>query len=179
MLRSRRELVANVSHELRTPVATMRAMLEATLDHWQDASSETLRHELEVMQGEVQRLQTLIDDLFALSQAQVAHGRLNCQPTDVAPIVQQMVDAVASLAWQSGRVHVVAELPDDLPQADVDGTRRLAEGVTTPVVASGGIARLQDVEGLATLPIAGMIIGGALYEGTIDLREAIDLVRRA
>jgi signal transduction histidine kinase len=123
LLRSRRELVANVSHELRTPVATMRAMLESTLNHWPDTPPQTLQHELGVMQGEMERLQTLIDDLFTLSQAQVERLTLNCQPTDIVPIVQQVVDAVAPLAWQSGRVQVVAELPADLPQANVDGTR--------------------------------------------------------
>ncbi|MBN1935092.1 MAG: HAMP domain-containing histidine kinase [Anaerolineae bacterium] len=133
LLEGRRELVANVSHELRTPVATMRALLESTLLHWQDlhwqdlheqdAPSPTLRHELEVMQGEIERLQTLIDDLFTLSQAEVEHLTLNCRPTDAAPIVRQMVEAIAPLAWQSGRVQVIAELPAALPPAHVDGTR--------------------------------------------------------
>jgi signal transduction histidine kinase len=123
LLQSRRELVANVSHELRTPVATMRALLESTLNHRQDTAPQALQHELEVMRGEVERLQTLIGDLFTLSQAQVGHLQLDCQPTDVAPIVQQVVDAVAPLAWQSGRVQVTAELPTDLPRANVDGTR--------------------------------------------------------
>jgi signal transduction histidine kinase len=129
LLESRRALVANVSHELRTPVATMRALLEPTLLHWQEdlhrqnVPALTLQHELEVMQGEVERLQTLIDDLFTLSQTEVEHLSLNCQPTDVAPIVRQMVEAMAPLAWQSGRVQVIAELPENLPQAEVDGAR--------------------------------------------------------
>ncbi|MBN1584629.1 MAG: HAMP domain-containing protein, partial [Anaerolineae bacterium] len=71
LLESRRELVVNVSHELRTPVATMRAMLESTLAHWQDDPPPTLQHDLEAMQGEVERLQRLIDDLFTLSQTEI------------------------------------------------------------------------------------------------------------
>ncbi len=126
LLKGRRELVANVSHELRTPVATIYAMLESMLRRSETASMHeqtASMHDLQVIKGEIERLKTLIDDLFTLSQAEVEHLALNCQPTDIAPVVKQMVDAVAPLAWQSGRVQVIAELPDDLPRAEVDGTR--------------------------------------------------------
>ncbi len=56
---------------------------------------------------------------------------------------------------------------------NIEATRRLAEATSIPVVASGGVSQLSDVEALARLPIAGMIIGRALYEGTIDLKAAI------
>ena len=62
---------------------------------------------------------------------------------------------------------------------DVDGTRRLAETLATPVIASGGVAAIDDVRRLADLPIAGMIIGRALYESAIALPEAIRIARAA
>ena len=58
---------------------------------------------------------------------------------------------------------------------NIEATRRLAEATSVPVVASGGVTQLSDVEALARLPIAGMIIGRALYEGTIDLAAAIEV----
>ncbi len=42
-----------------------------------------------------------------------------------------------------------------------------------PVVASGGVTTIGDVARLAAIPMAGCIIGRALYEGTITLAEAI------
>ena len=42
-----------------------------------------------------------------------------------------------------------------------------------PVVASGGVTTVADVARLAAIPMAGCIIGRALYEGTITLAEAI------
>jgi phosphoribosylformimino-5-aminoimidazole carboxamide ribotide isomerase len=42
-----------------------------------------------------------------------------------------------------------------------------------PVVASGGVTTVADVVRLAAIPMAGCIIGRALYEGTITLAEAI------
>jgi signal transduction histidine kinase len=123
LLQSRRELVASVSHELRTPIATMRATLESVLSGQQEALPASLQHDLTVVEDEILRLQRLIDDLFTLSQVEVEGLALKCAPTDLAPVVQRMVDSLAPLAWNSGRVEVVAELAADLPQACVDKAR--------------------------------------------------------
>ncbi len=122
LLQSRRELVASVSHELRTPVATVRATLESVL-HKQADLSASLWHDLEVMENETLRLQRLIDDLFTLSQAEVEKLTLDCQSTAVPPVVRQIVEAMAPLAWNAGRVEVVTELPDDLPAICIDKIR--------------------------------------------------------
>ena len=49
----------------------------------------------------------------------------------------------------------------------------MAAAVRTPVIASGGVGELTDLERLATLPIAGCIVGRALYEGRFSLADAI------
>lgn len=58
---------------------------------------------------------------------------------------------------------------------DVQGTAALADMTTTPIIASGGVRHLEDVQDLAdvTPPLGGAIIGRALYEGDIDLRAAV------
>jgi signal transduction histidine kinase len=123
LLASRRQLVASVSHELRTPVATVRAMLESMLYRQQGALAPVLQHDLQVMQGEIERLQHLIDDLFALSQAEAGQLTLDLGCVDILPLVQRIVDAVAPLAWEGSRVQVVAELPETLPPARIDPSR--------------------------------------------------------
>ena len=45
--------------------------------------------------------------------------------------------------------------------------------VDLPVVASGGVTTAEDVARLAAIPMAGCIIGRALYEGTITLSDAL------
>lgn len=59
------------------------------------------------------------------------------------------------------------------PGVDVAGTRRLAEATGLSVIASGGVASLDDVRRVRAAGLAGVIIGRALYEGQIDLREAL------
>ncbi len=59
---------------------------------------------------------------------------------------------------------------------NVQATEALARAVSMPVIASGGVASLADLQALgATGVIAGAITGRALYEGAIDLAEALAL----
>lgn len=61
---------------------------------------------------------------------------------------------------------------------NVDSTRALAEAVSIPIIASGGVSSLKDLEELkATGVIAGAISGRALYDGEIDLGEALSLLK--
>ena len=98
---------------------------------------------------------------------------------------------IATEGWldvSSVAATTLAEQFDDLPLAGVvytdiarDGmlegpnlaaTEALAVRLKTPVIASGGVGSLRDVERLAALPIAACIVGRALYEGRFRLSEA-------
>jgi phosphoribosylformimino-5-aminoimidazole carboxamide ribotide isomerase len=56
-------------------------------------------------------------------------------------------------------------------------TRLLAEAGDVPVIASGGVGNIEHVRQLTELPVWGAIVGRSLYEGTLDLREAIKVAR--
>jgi len=61
---------------------------------------------------------------------------------------------------------------------NLDATLELAEAVSIPVVASGGVSSIEDIKNLLPLEtagVSGVIIGKALYSGKLDLREALDL----
>ena len=65
---------------------------------------------------------------------------------------------------------------------NVPMTLALAEAVSIPVIASGGLASIEDVERLLQPDcalLAGAITGRALYDGRIDPREALALIRQA
>ncbi|MHC4426050.1 MAG: 1-(5-phosphoribosyl)-5-[(5-phosphoribosylamino)methylideneamino]imidazole-4-carboxamide isomerase [Planctomycetota bacterium] len=53
-------------------------------------------------------------------------------------------------------------------------TRALVEAVDVPVVASGGVNTVEDIEKLAEFNPAAAIIGRSLYEGTLRLADAIE-----
>jgi phosphoribosylformimino-5-aminoimidazole carboxamide ribotide isomerase len=65
---------------------------------------------------------------------------------------------------------------------NIEATRNLAESISVPVIASGGISGIGDVERILSLErygVTGMIIGRALYEGTLSLAGAIKIVKEA
>lgn len=60
-----------------------------------------------------------------------------------------------------------------------EALRELAEGISIPVVASGGISSVTDLLGLLSLEmlgVTGAIVGRALYTGNVDLKEALQAV---
>ncbi|MEJ6684281.1 MAG: 1-(5-phosphoribosyl)-5-[(5-phosphoribosylamino)methylideneamino]imidazole-4-carboxamide isomerase [SAR86 cluster bacterium] len=64
-------------------------------------------------------------------------------------------------------------------------TRELAESVSVPIIASGGVTDIRDVMALLEVEakikggITGVITGRAIYEGTLNLAEAIALTRKS
>jgi phosphoribosylformimino-5-aminoimidazole carboxamide ribotide isomerase len=62
---------------------------------------------------------------------------------------------------------------------DAVGAARLARDAGIEVVASGGVASLEDVRACRRAGLAGVIVGKALYEGRIDLAEAIRAAEEA
>ncbi len=64
-------------------------------------------------------------------------------------------------------------------RVNIETSVQLAREVTIPVIASGGIKDLEDIKALCNVAaegIAGAITGRAIYEGSLDLKEALALV---
>ena len=65
---------------------------------------------------------------------------------------------------------------------NIEATRELAESITIPVIASGGVSRMSDIENLMAIEasgVVGVITGKAVYTGAISLAEAVALTRSA
>jgi phosphoribosylformimino-5-aminoimidazole carboxamide ribotide isomerase len=110
------------------------------------------------------------------------------------------VDAVGGRVAVDGWTRVLSLTADELARraaaagaagviyTDVrrDGTRRgpnleaiaaLATSAPLPLIASGGIATVEDLRELAAIPgVAGAIVGRALYEGAVSLPDALAMV---
>ncbi len=62
---------------------------------------------------------------------------------------------------------------------NVEGTAELARGLSIPVIASGGVASIEDIKALKRAEdagIGGVIVGRALYDGRLDLKEALSVL---
>jgi phosphoribosylformimino-5-aminoimidazole carboxamide ribotide isomerase len=64
---------------------------------------------------------------------------------------------------------------------NIEATRQLAEAISVPVIASGGVSSLRDIENLLAIEsagVSGVITGKAIYTGALDLPAAIALTRK-
>jgi phosphoribosylformimino-5-aminoimidazole carboxamide ribotide isomerase len=78
-------------------------------------------------------------------------------------------------------IHTDIERDGTLAGLNVEATAELASALSIPVIASGGVASLADIKALrnAGAPIAGVIVGRALYDGRLDLGEALSVLEGA
>lgn len=63
---------------------------------------------------------------------------------------------------------------------NIEATRALAEAISIPVIASGGVSSVKDIENLMAIEssgVIGVITGKAVYTGAIDLTEAVALTK--
>jgi phosphoribosylformimino-5-aminoimidazole carboxamide ribotide isomerase len=97
---------------------------------------------------------------------------------------RQLLDLVSELALPGVAAFVVTDISRDatLAGADLEGYATLLGATDVPVVASGGVGTLADLEALAALEVsgrrlAGAIVGKALYEGRFTVAEALTTLR--
>ncbi len=60
---------------------------------------------------------------------------------------------------------------------NLERTKTLVDAVSVPIVCAGGVNAVEDIKQLAQLGAGGAIIGRALYEGTLNLAEAIKALK--
>lgn len=161
---SRRELIAWISHDLRTPLAGLRAMAEALDDGMVDDPHRFHQR----MRVQVDRLSSLVDDLFELAKIQSGSLRLQVEQLALYDIVS---DAVAELAPLAEARHVrIAESPS--PGVTVSGDARELSRVVGNLLMNalqhsppGGEIRVEtstDAEGNAVLSVVDA--GGGIPE---------------
>jgi signal transduction histidine kinase len=120
---SRRELVAWISHDLRTPLAGLRAMAEALED---GVAADPTRYYTQI-RTEVERLTSMVGDLFELSRIQAGVLALTTARMSVYDLVGDAIAGADALARQHG-VCLVGQGVEPVP-VEVDGremTRVLA-----------------------------------------------------
>jgi len=101
------------------------------------------------------------------------HGWRKDTTVDALELAKEMVDIGVSR-------FIFTDIKRDgtLTEPNFDLVERLVKRVNVPLVASGGISRLEHLERLKKLGVEGVVIGKALYTGDIDLTEAIALAGR-
>jgi len=103
----RRNMLADVSHELRTPITVIQGNVEGILDGMYPADETRLKSILE----ETQILSRLVDDLRTMALAESGSLQLRREPTDLAPLIQEVITGFESQA-QEKDITMTASLAD-------------------------------------------------------------------
>jgi phosphoribosylformimino-5-aminoimidazole carboxamide ribotide isomerase len=141
---------------------------------------------------------TVIMGTAAVRAPDRVRGYMDMFPGKIAVAVDARDGMVAVSGWTQGSSmsadQLAKEFEDSEPAAfiytdiekdgmmkgpNINATREFAAGRGVDVILSGGVTRLEDVKQAASLRdvgVTGIIIGRALYEETIDLKEAIKIV---
>jgi two-component system OmpR family sensor kinase/two-component system sensor histidine kinase BaeS len=113
--RQRRELMADIAHELRTPLTVIQGRLEGLLDGVYPRDDARLAGVLE----ETRVLSRLVEDLRTLANAETGILALQREPTELPPLIQDVVHAFSG----DSRAVVHVDAGTDLPVVNIDPVR--------------------------------------------------------
>ena len=112
------DFVAVVSHELRTPLTAMLGYSDTIVQHYDQLGLEAIRDIAMRARTAATRLAELVEELLDLSVIQRGELRLRFAPTDIAPLLDDVMHEFAP----PGR-EVKLDVADDLPRALIDARR--------------------------------------------------------
>jgi two-component system sensor histidine kinase MtrB len=116
-----RRFTSDVSHELRTPLTTVRMAADLIHDHSEDLDP-ALRRSIELMVSELDRFESLLNDLLEISRHDAGVAELAVEAVDLRNIVRSALDNVGHLAEDAG-IELIVELPPNEVIAEVDPRR--------------------------------------------------------
>jgi two-component system, OmpR family, sensor histidine kinase MtrB len=132
--RVQRRFVSDVSHELRTPLTTVRLAGSVLHDARGEFDPPTARA-AELLQGELDRFETLLVDLLEISRFDAGAAVLDLDDVNVTDVVRRVVDSTRALADQRGTsVTVRAPRTPCVAEADVRRLERILRNLVTNAI---------------------------------------------
>jgi two-component system, OmpR family, sensor histidine kinase MtrB len=116
-----RRFTSDVSHELRTPLTTVRMAADLIHDHSEDLDP-ALRRSTELMVSELDRFETLLNDLLEISRHDAGVAELSVEAVDLRATVQSALDNVGHLAAEAD-IELIEDMPAEEVIAEVDPRR--------------------------------------------------------
>lgn len=120
--RMKADFVSGVTHELRTPLVAMKHSMDVMLDPAAGALSETQRNFLNITQRNLDRLNTMINDLLDLAKLEAKKLSIARQPSSINEVIRRTCDSLRAWA-QSKDLQLTAADAAALPPIACDPAR--------------------------------------------------------
>jgi signal transduction histidine kinase len=118
------DLISMVSHDVRTPLTSIKSFAEILYDDYQSLEPARIRHYLDVINREADRLSRLVTNYLDLQKIDAGMMRLTAQPLEVAGLIEESLEAFEGSAEEKGIV-LTRELEVSLPAVRGDRDRLL------------------------------------------------------
>lgn len=162
--RMKSDFVSGVTHELRTPLVAMKHSLDVMMDPSAGGGlSDTQRNFLNITTRNLDRLNTMINDLLDLAKLEAKKLELKPQPSSIQEIVQRTCEVLRAWAQSKG-VQLAASNAPALPAISLDPSR--IEQVLTNLI--GNAIKFTPKGGSVTVEAALADDGSAVEVGVRD-----------
>lgn len=149
----RHDFLADVSHELRTPVAVLRGEIEALQDGIRPLNADALAS----LQAEVQRLATLVDDLYELARSDAGALSYRYAPVALGPLLAQRVQRQQHRFAQQGLTLTLDAMTADAEHATVQADEGRLQQLLDNLLANS--LRYTDAPGQVRLALTSTDTG--------------------
>jgi two-component system sensor histidine kinase MtrB len=169
--RVQRRFVSDVSHELRTPLTTVR-MAADVLHEARDRFDGATARSAEILQNELDRFETLLNDLLEISRFDAGVAGLELDEVDLVDVARRTLDAVQPLADAHGSALVLDDPGHPcIAQADVRRVERIVRNLVVNAIEHGEgkdvLVRVADSEDAAALAVRDHGVGLRPGEATM------------
>jgi len=126
--RLKSEFVANVSHELRTPMTSIKGYVDIMLMGAAGDIDPRVRHFLEIVRGNTERLSVLVNDLLDVSKIESGRVTLSLRALEMRTIADDVINDITRRSREENkRMNFALDIPENLPavRGDLERVRQI------------------------------------------------------
>ena len=135
--KAQRQFVSDVSHELRTPLTTIKMASEVLLEA-KDTFDASSARSAELLQGQLERFQELLEDLLEISRHDANAATLDADSVDISDLARRAADDAQQLAERrGGRIEFRLPATGCFAEADRRRVERILRNIFVNAVEHG------------------------------------------
>ena len=171
--------VSDVSHELRTPLTTIKLAGDLIFESRQDLDP-SLKRSAEIMQGQIERFEVLLNDLLEISRYDAGAVRAELEIYDLNQVVGSAIASIDPLAIKRGSA-IEVQMPDGEVMAEFDSRRieRLLRNLLANAIEHGEGKPIQVAVGMNEAAVAVSVTDNGVGMTEAELARVFDRFWRA
>ncbi len=114
------EFISVASHEIKTPITIIKGYLQLIDQRKATLTKDKIEHILYIIQGEVEKLNSLMDEMLDISRIETNRLTLNASPTDMRKLIESVLESIKPLRKSR---EIILEASEEQIVTNIDGKR--------------------------------------------------------